>query len=698
MPIRTEDVKIRASQRLTDYDDGGGYMTNKEIVDGNINNLFTDISRLDRTLGRVSLRKFFLHVDTDDTEMYSGAHLVISELAKDPLVNVALFATEAPGDTRVGARNRLESYVTLGPRFNGWLWGDQPAGSRALLVFAPTSAEVPEVGAVLCLFNNRGTASEYRQYVRVTKATAKDQDTSVSGRAGKRRTMTIEISDPLEATFAGSEMSLDDNLPTSIYNTIVSDAAKYYGVMLPRADIASGDVNINVESIYTQLVPTSQAETPMLGLTPGETGPIKQSGPLRTLSYTSRTWTTLNTGQAFVPGSLQLTIGSTPYTDPGNGALMQGSNQVGTIDYSAGGISFAASVVGAVSLSYVPGAAMSLVPSTMMILVQASNRGYNYVAILWPPPAPGTVTADYMAEGKWYRLRDDGRGFLMPDIPDTGTGKIEYAAGQVAITTAALPDVDIPIILRWGNPVEIVQMAGVVDIDIEPVRHTLAGAPVEPGSLSISWPVGLSETATATDDGHGNITGAATGWINYGNGEIEFTPIRLPLSGSDYAINHRRYATQTHTASGAVFTLPGASIAPGSLSLDVTIPIGGWSHTYALRDNGSGAMSAPGFSATLSQARASLKDSSQFSTSTPQSSGYGIYSGGSEIGEEYAQDSKEETVTLIAGGISASVDYVTGQVVFDLATATAVKDTISSRSAKSGSTSTVTTIQGFSRG
>ena len=329
MPIRTEDVKIRASQRLTDNTDGGGFMISREIIDGAINNLFNDISRMDRTYGRVSLRKFFMHVDTDDTEMYSGSHLIISELAKDPNITVALFTTENESDTRLQAVNRLESYVTLGPRFQGWLWGDQPAGSRSLLIFQPISAEPPEVGDVLCLFNNKDTASEYRQYVRVMKVEVRDQAFTVGNQTASRKIVTVEIGDPLEVTFIGVELHTNDSAPTSIYTTIVSDAAKYYGVMTPRTPIASGDVSINVESIYTQLVPTSQAETPLIGLTPGESGPIKKSGNSYTISFASQTWGVLNLGQAFVPGSLQLTVGSTVFADSGNGVLMQGSNQAG---------------------------------------------------------------------------------------------------------------------------------------------------------------------------------------------------------------------------------------------------------------------------------------------------------------------------------------------------------------------------------
>ena len=700
MPITTEDVKIRASQRLTDNTDGGGFMTATEIVDGSINNLFNDISRLDRTYGRVSLRKFFLHVDTDDTEMYSGAHMIISELTKDPLINVALFTTENEADLRLQAVNRLESYVTLGPRFQGWLWGDQPAGSRSLMVFMPVGAEPPEVGDVLCLFNNKGGASEYRQYVRVMKVEANDQGFTIGGSSITRKVLTIEIGDPLEVTFIGIEMMANDNTPTSIYTTIVSDAAKYYGVMIPRTAIAAGDVNINVESIYTQLVPTSQAETPLLGLSPGEAGPIKKSGESYSINFPSQTWTTLNLGQAIVPGTLQLSIGSTVFADSGNGVLMQGSNQAGLIEYALGKITIEPSRSGTVSATFDPGAAMSLTPTTLMIPVFAASRGYNYVAIMWPPPMPGTISVDYMAEGKWYRLRDDGTGFLVPDIQDTGTGRIDYALGQLSLTAAALPDVDTPILIRWGAAVEVIRLQGAVDIEVDPVQHTLTGdGPVDPGSLTITWPVGIDQTATATDDGTGRITGDAAGWVNYGSREMEFTPTKLPVSGGEYTINHRKYPHKTHTASGAAFALPDAPIKPGTLALDVALSIGGWTHTYKLRDNGSGAMSAPGFSATLSQARASLNDSSQYNTSVDQE-GHGM-GGGPTLNDSGNTDSdiligsKESTVNIVAGGLSATIDYVSGQVVFDLTTATARKSTISARAQSRTATATTIKVDGW---
>ena len=47
MAIHNSDVKLFESQRHTD---GGGRVTVNEVIDGNVNNLFQDISRIDRTV------------------------------------------------------------------------------------------------------------------------------------------------------------------------------------------------------------------------------------------------------------------------------------------------------------------------------------------------------------------------------------------------------------------------------------------------------------------------------------------------------------------------------------------------------------------------------------------------------------------------------------------------------------------------
>ena len=60
--LNKEDIKLIKSQRLDDTNQGGGQMiggASAEVISGAVNELYPDISRLDRTYGRVSLRKAY---------------------------------------------------------------------------------------------------------------------------------------------------------------------------------------------------------------------------------------------------------------------------------------------------------------------------------------------------------------------------------------------------------------------------------------------------------------------------------------------------------------------------------------------------------------------------------------------------------------------------------------------------------------
>ncbi|MCW7551778.1 hypothetical protein NX722_03815 [Endozoicomonas gorgoniicola] len=79
MAINNDDVKLFESQRLSDEEDGGGRATGTEVIDGNVNNLFQDISRIDRTIGDVALRKAYVGISTDNNDAYLGSHLILTE-------------------------------------------------------------------------------------------------------------------------------------------------------------------------------------------------------------------------------------------------------------------------------------------------------------------------------------------------------------------------------------------------------------------------------------------------------------------------------------------------------------------------------------------------------------------------------------------------------------------------------------------
>ena len=72
MAITNDDVKLFEGQRLIDEADGGGLVTGREVIDGNANNLFQDISRIDRTVGDVALRKAFIAKKQGSKKQGSG--------------------------------------------------------------------------------------------------------------------------------------------------------------------------------------------------------------------------------------------------------------------------------------------------------------------------------------------------------------------------------------------------------------------------------------------------------------------------------------------------------------------------------------------------------------------------------------------------------------------------------------------------
>ena len=103
MTILAGDVKLVASQVMSDIDEGGGAPTSTVIADGTSNSIFPDISELDRAGGRVNLRKVFTNVQTANVDTYLGANVIVADGPDDPNVNVTIFKAENTFDVRTDA-------------------------------------------------------------------------------------------------------------------------------------------------------------------------------------------------------------------------------------------------------------------------------------------------------------------------------------------------------------------------------------------------------------------------------------------------------------------------------------------------------------------------------------------------------------------------------------------------------------------
>ena len=382
MPILVGDVKLVASQVMDDVAEGGGAPTSSVIVDGTSNSLFNDISEMDRAGGRVNLRKVFASVQTDTTDTYLGGNVIVAEAPSDPRVAVTIFATEEVFDRRTNARDRIEAYLNKGSLWNGYLLENHITGQRSIQLFQRVGAELPAIGKTLYLVANEGLANEFSQYIRITRVASETRTFSYGSGSGivdyEAVVVTCDLSDALRFDFPGSP---PDRLftmaagKTKTRDTVVADAAKYCGVVKTTQPIAIGDVAASVSSIFTQLVPSAQTETPLLDLTAGGTSEALVESANGTVSYTTSVGfnasTILSVGNAIQPGTLSISVSGATLTDNG-GQLMAGATVIGTVNYARGQIAMATSAPnygGTKTITFRPAAAPIRVADTAGVRV-----------------------------------------------------------------------------------------------------------------------------------------------------------------------------------------------------------------------------------------------------------------------------------------------------------------------------------------
>jgi hypothetical protein len=177
------------------------------------------------------------------------------------------------------------------------------------------------------------------------------------------------------------------------------------------------------------------------------------------------------------------------------------------------------------------------------IKIGQENRGFSFVQILKPFPAPNSVAVSWMALGTWYTLTDDGAG----NLTGTGVGTVDYATGNIAITLTALPDVGSAIIFQWGEKSAFVNRSGSVSFRAPEYALKLDHAGIVPGTLTLGWTSG-NVARTATDNGTGLLTGAAVGEINYASGDLFIRPTQMLDAGGEFQIGYQHATIITKNA------------------------------------------------------------------------------------------------------------------------------------------------------
>lgn len=590
MPILAGDIKLVASQVMDDVPEGGGAPTATVILDGVSNAIFPDISELDRAGGRVALRKLHVSVQTDDTSTYLGSNIIISEPPSDPNVSVTLFTTNDTFDTRSAASSRVESYLNKGGNWGGYLLDNHIAGQRSIQMQQEVGSELPAIGQTLVLVQNEGLPTEASQYIRTTAVShitvnyVDDQ-----GKPSPKWHVTCNLSDSLRSDYIGSEGGFDGKRAPSaarVRDTVVADAGTYVGVAPLTSAVDIGDFTVTAKSIFTQLVPSAQTETPISDLrTNGlSSALVATGGPItQSISMGFTTAQNLHVGGSIYPGSLTLVRSGVTVTDAG-GLLMSASSQVGTVDYDNGVLNLLTNVWGTSGgtheVTFTPATAPDLISDQFAIRVTAPTRSQSYVFTMGNPPVPRTLTVSYLAQGRWYVLRDNGAGVLSGISSEYGIGTLNYTTGSVSLTLGALPDVGSSVIVQGYSEVATTRSNNTLltngarvfaPINSDGLLSNAKGAKsYEPGTVLVTWNDGAARTAT--DTGTGQLVGDATGRIDYASGVVYLSPNTLPAPGTSFNVSHDLHDAEVAVAVMlANGNLGATNITPGSVSFSVFI-------------------------------------------------------------------------------------------------------------------------------
>lgn len=600
MPIETNNLVLYKSERLTDTTDGGGKYSGQVVIDGESNNLFPDVSELDRTMGRVSLRKIFAAVNNNDTESLMGSTVFISKNPEDPNVSALLFSTRSHIDTRDSAQNRLENYLAKGAQAVGSLLDTAYSGMKSFQVAMGSNESENSIGDTIVLVVDEGTVNEFAQYVRITSVETRTATLRVNNSNVEYKVATYSFQDPLSRDFVGvSALQWYNNAKstTTLRDSIVADAGVYYASVNLADDVAVGSFTVQAESIFSQLIPSSQTETPLLDLNAVSENPALIAGNSGTI--TTQFTTNVNTAQSLyigssvMPASVAFTLFGQPITDNGGTLRTVNGTQVGTIDYQTGRIVWTNAIgsgSATISITFKPASAPVQPFESYALPVTQNNQGTNWTGVLVPIPAPGALSVSFMSQGKFYTLKDNGTGRLVGANESIGSGSINYSTGTWLLTTGALPDVGTPILLQWGSPITTFTRA---DLSVSPAGLDFQLFHNGIVSLTATWLL-EGETKTATVNSAGQFTGDATGFMTFNTGKGRLIPNKLPQKNTVFTLTYDYGEGKSQTLNTIepdsnqklIFTIgTGSAIQPSSVGLDipVTHPSGATS-TVSLHD------------------------------------------------------------------------------------------------------------------
>lgn len=531
--LTQQDLKIYASERLHDGDDGGGRMTNQELS-GADNELFHPISDVDRVMGAFHCRLLYPAVLRNDKEPLYGAHVIISRPPKLKNVSFLCFAAENYGEEKRDALPRMTAYSVPTIESAMTLLGNPLKGTRMVQAYQEPSDPLPQIGQRYAL--SSATDTDYFRILNIEHQVRTFYDEN--SQSFEKRVVQMETTAPLQHDHTGLEYPVKRYAQSAsrILETQVADSMRYYGVRPIVENIVTDDQTVRLDTVYGQLVPTSVVETAVADLYPVGSQCLIAIGGADALLVSGRIYIN-NIGDrlflpyAVMPGSvsIQYTQAFTTLTatDDGAGNIIS-SYLTAKIDYTTGEIWFINKSFTILNSIHGKRAVyLSQADYTAQIPITDSNQGTEWSPYLLPKPAMGSVAVSFLSGQEWYVIKDRGDGYLF-DNAGNGCGRLTRD-GSLVVSLPELPDVGSNIVVGWVPDHWYKSFDGQDNTaaNISPqnteVNLALFAEPytnIKPLTVRLTLRTAQGDK-TLTDNGAGLVSGDGyTGRVDYAAGQI----------------------------------------------------------------------------------------------------------------------------------------------------------------------------------
>lgn len=512
----------------------GGRMGSTVVQDAVSNNIFPDVGSLALSGGRVWLRSGFMFVNQDGTDVATEAYMCITKPPSNPKAACALFTDQSWFSYEPEYRSYLESYLVNGVKLPGHLLDRQLINTQTLQLWMKPEDALPELGKTYALVGHEGVSDEFDQAVNVQTVDFRIATYGVPGQSEtyQRKIVTVGISKPLKYTFVGVPVTRDEPSSESgiIRETVVSNAAaRIFGISTVIQEVSPGDYTLTIDDPFEQIVPASERETAHTNITAaGNSALLVAAGS--SVSFTTSlelsTGQPLYLGQPSLPGTVRVEGSGYTLTEIG-GQLYQGSTVVGLVDSAQGITSLVygqAPFSGPKIVTFVPAGTNSMPLQTFSIPITEASRRKTYSIHLPFPPAPLSVTVDFLV-GDWYRFYETGGGLLKGAKDEWGMAQID-SENTLTITLGDYPDVGSKIIVSAGsNAVTIDRSATSLQ---KAYFEWFLSQPITPGQLGIAWSFD-GQSFTASDDLEGNIVIRNSSNVVFGSGKVVYSLKRVRL-------------------------------------------------------------------------------------------------------------------------------------------------------------------------